>query len=272
MTSRIRWVANLSLLYTELETLARPAAAKAAGFDEVEFWWPFGDSGRPSADEVDAFVRSIEDAGVQLTAMNLFAGDMPVGERGVLSHPERVEEFEDSVRIAMDIARRLGTKLFNAPYGHRRDGLDPAVQDELADRSLAFAARKAAEVGGTILLEPVSGMPRYPIKTAADAIRILDRVRESTGAENTGFLIDQFHITASGGDVMDDIAAYADRVAHVQLADTPGRGEPGSGTADFGGVIRSLRERGYAGAFALEYIPTMATDDSLEHWRRKLRS
>lgn len=267
----IRWVANLSLLFTELAPLDRPAAAKAAGFQEVECWWPFATSGRPASASIDAFVRSIEDAGVTLTAMNLFAGDMPAGERGVLSYPERLEEFHDSVGTAMSIAKRLGTRLFNAPYGHRREGLDSDMQDEIATQSIAFAARAASQIGGTILMEPVSGMPLYPIKSSADAIRVLDRVRETTGVENIGFLIDQFHISMSGGDVLADISAYADRIAHVQLADTPGRGEPGSGDADFGGVIDALLRRGYPGAFALEYFPTVPTGQSLAHWRRELQ-
>ena len=89
------WVVNLSLVCTELPLIERPAAAKAAGFDRVEYWWPFGMTGRPERGEIDAFVSAIEQSGVELVAMNLFARDMPVGERGVLSHPERIEEFRD---------------------------------------------------------------------------------------------------------------------------------------------------------------------------------
>lgn len=272
MTAPLRWIANLSLLFTELPLLDRPAAARRAGFEEVEFWWPFGASGRPEAAEVDAFTASIESAGVSLTAMNLFAGDMPAGERGVLSYSERVDEFRDSVEIAMDVGRRLGTRLFNAPYGHRRIGLEHAEQDEVADQSLAFAARAAAQIEGVVMLEPVSGMPAYPMKACRDSIRIMERVRKATGVTNLGLLLDQFHVQMNGGDVLADCAAYADRITHVQFADVPGRGEPGSGTADFPAVIGALRERGYTGGFALEYFPSTDTEQSLTTWRSAMQS
>lgn len=272
MYESLRWVANLSLLFTEHRPLERPAAAKAAGFDEVEFWWPFGTSGRPSQGEVDAFVGAIEQAGVTLTAMNLFAGDMPAGERGVLSYPERTDEFRDSVDIAMAIGDRLGVRMFNAPYGHRREGLEPERQDAIADESLAYAASAAAALDAVIMFEPVSGMPLYPMKHASDALGIMDRVTANTGATNLGFLLDQFHLAMNGGDPVQEAADHVARVHHVQIADTPGRGEPGSGGGDIKGMVDALRAGGYEGALALEYIPTTSTLESLQAWRRDLET
>lgn len=272
MYDSLRWVANLSLLFTEHSQLERPAAAKAAGFDEVEFWWPFGTSGRPDQTEVDAFVEAVEDAGVTLTAMNLFAGDMPAGERGVLSYPERTAEFRDSVDIAMAIGDRLGVRMFNAPYGHRREDLDPERQDELADESLAYAATAASALDAVIMFEPVSGMPLYPMKHASDALSIMDRVTANTGVQNLGFLLDQFHLAMSGGDPVQEAKAHAERVHHVQIADIPGRGEPGSGGGDIKGMVDALHDGGYQGALALEYIPTTSTVESLEAWRRDLET
>ncbi|GAA1142686.1 hydroxypyruvate isomerase family protein [Nesterenkonia lutea] len=269
MDDEIRWVLNLSLLFNEHELLHRPGAAKAAGFDEVEFWWPFGTTGRPSRTEIESFVDSINNAGVHLTAMNLFAGDMPAGERGVLSYPERSDEFRDSVAIAMEVGERLGTQLFNAPYSHRRDGLGHAEQDRLADENLAFAARAATEIGGTVLLEPVSKMPRYPIKTSADAVGIIDRVQKATGVTNLGFLLDQYHVGMSGEDVIEVIEEHSARIKHVQLADIPGRGQPGSGEANIRGAVELLMSKGYEGAFALEYIPQGTTAESLTDWQRE---
>lgn len=269
MDDSIRWVANLSLLFNEHDLADRPAAAKEAGFDEVEFWWPFGASGRPERKEIETFVRAIEKAGVQLTAMNLFAGDMPAGERGVLSYPERTEEFRDSVAIAMEIGERLGTQLFNAPYSHRRDGLDHAEQDRLANKNISYAARAAANIGGTIMMEPVSKMPLYPVKTSVDAVQIIDRVQDTTGVTNLGFLLDQYHVGMSGEDVFEVIENYADRITHVQLADIPGRGQPGSGEADIRGVVELLVNKGYQGAFALEHIPQGTTEESLLAWQQE---
>lgn len=272
MDDPIRWVANLSLLFSEKDLIDRPAAAKAAGFNEVEFWWPFGATGRPERTEVEAFVRAIEEADVHLTAMNLFAGDMPAGERGVLSYPERSEDFRDSVATAMEIAERLGTRLFNAPYSHRREGLDWTEQDRLANENISYAARAAATVGGTVLIEPVSRMPRYPVKTSIDAVQIIDRVSAMTGATNLGFLLDQYHVGMSGEDVFEVIENYADRIIHVQLADLPGRGQPGSGDADIRGAVELLKSKGYRGAFALEYIPQGTTEESLEAWQQERSS
>ncbi|MEO5877416.1 MAG: hydroxypyruvate isomerase, partial [Streptosporangiaceae bacterium] len=100
-----RYAVNCSILFTELPLLERPSAARAAGFEAVEFWWPFG-SAVPSGPEIDAFCRSLEDARVQLIGLNFFAGDMPAGERGVLSDPARAQEFRDSVAVLVRIADR----------------------------------------------------------------------------------------------------------------------------------------------------------------------
>ncbi|SEB66420.1 hydroxypyruvate isomerase [Paramicrobacterium humi] len=272
MTERVRWIANLSLLFTEIPLLDRPAAAKAAGFDEVEFWWPFGTEGRPRASEIERFTNAVLSAGVQLAAMNLFGGDMQAGERGVLSYPERTEEFRESVRIAAHIGELLGTRLFNAPYGHRREGLPEAVQDALADESLAFASSEIGKIGGTVLLEPISGMPLYPMKLPQDAFAVIDRLRESKGITNLGFLLDQYHLENQGVDLLTAIDDWGEKILHVQLADVPGRGEPGSGAAQIGPLIERLRGSGYTGAFALEYIPTTDTATSLVAWERERSS
>lgn len=270
MSTPIPWIVNISTLFTERPLIERPAAAAAAGFDTVEVWWPFGDNGRPDAAEVDAFVEAVSAAGVRLYAMNLFAGDMPAGQRGVMSYPERVEEFRDSVAVAAEVAERLGTRFFNLPYGHRRPGLDPAEQDALADESVAYAAQTLAPSGGTVLFEPLSGMPDYPLKTLADGWAVLDRLN-ARGVPNVGLLIDQYHSMTNGEDVAALVRENPGRVAHVQVADVPGRGEPGSGESipAIHELVRALEETGYAGTLALEYFPTTETERSLEVWRRE---
>jgi hydroxypyruvate isomerase len=160
-----RYEVNCSILFTELPLLERPAAARAAGFDGVEFWWPFAAAVPPDA-EVEAFIRSIGDAGVQLAGLNFFAGDMPGGDRGLVSWPARSDEFRDNVAVTVGIGERLGCRAFNALYGNRVEGADPAAQDDLAVENLAVAGRAAGRIGGTVLVEPVSGAPRYPLRTA----------------------------------------------------------------------------------------------------------
>lgn len=166
-------------MFTELPLLDRPRAARAAGFDAVEFWWPFSEA-VPRDPDVDAFVSAVRDAGVALTGLNFFASNMAGGERGLVSLPDRSAELHDSIDVTVEIGQRLGCRLFNALYGNRLDGVPPELQDELALANLALAATAAARVGGTVLLEPLSGVARFPLRTAADALAVINRVRRTT--------------------------------------------------------------------------------------------
>jgi len=133
---------NCSIVLAGLPLLDRPAAAAAAGFDAVEFWWPF-DRPVPADREIEEFVTAVSDAGVTLTGLNFAAGDMAAGERGILSDPRRTGEFADNVAVAVGIGERLGTTGFNALYGNRIDGVAVQEQDELAAGNLALAGRAA---------------------------------------------------------------------------------------------------------------------------------
>ena len=137
------------------------------------------------------------------------------------------------------IGERLGVRGFNALYGNRVEGVDPAAQDELAAESIGLAAKAVAGFGGTVLIEPVSGPKPYPLRTAADAVAVVRRAR-AAGAANVGFLCDLYHLASNGDDIDAAIAAYADVVAHVQIADAPGRGEPGSGQLDLDRYLAAL--------------------------------
>jgi hydroxypyruvate isomerase len=254
---------NCSLLFTEVPLLERPAAAKAAGFDAVEFWWPFT-SAVPGDDEVEAFERAIRDAGVSLVGLNFFAGDMPGGDRGLVSWPERTTEFRDNIDVTVGIGKRLGCRAFNALYGNRIEGVDPAAQDDVATHNLVLAAEAAAEIDGTVLVEPVSGAERYPLLTAADAVTVMDRVERAAGVRNVGLLADLYHLAVNGDDVDKVIDTYADRVAHVQIADAPGRNEPGTGELPIERWLGDLQERGYQGFVGLEYKPSGNSDQSFD--------
>ncbi|WP_051581417.1 hydroxypyruvate isomerase family protein [Pseudonocardia acaciae] len=259
------------MLFTELPLLERPAAAAAAGFSAVEFWWPFPVA-VPADREVDAFVAAVTDAGVQLAGLNFFAGDMPGGDRGVVSWPKRSAEFRDNVDVTIGIGERLGCRAFNALYGNRIEGADPHEQDELAAINLALAGRAASRIGGTVLVEPVSGAPRYPLRTAADAIGVIDRVAEQADVRNVGFLCDLYHLAVNGDDLDKVIARYGDRVAHVQIADAPGRGEPGTGELALSRYLGDLEARGYRGWVGLEYKPANGTEPGLAWLPRDRRA
>jgi hydroxypyruvate isomerase len=258
----LRYLANCSMLFTELPLLERPAAARAAGFDTVEFWWPWPDQPVPGDRDVDAFVAAVDDAGVQLAGLNFFAGDLAGPDCGVLSVPSRSHEFRDNVEVTVGIGERLGTRAFNALFGNRVDDATPDEQDALGRENVAYAARAAERIGATVLVEPVSGPKPYPLRSAADAVAVVDDVRAS-GADNVGLLLDLFHLANNGDDPEAAVTAYGDRIAHVQIADWPGRGEPGTGRLDLEGLLGRVAATGYAGYVGLEYKPTTTTLESL---------
>lgn len=249
----MRYAANLSILFPDLDLLDRPAAAARAGFTAVESWWPWS-TATPTKTEVDDFTLAIEAAGVHLIALNVYAGDMPAGDRGIASWPGRSDEFTAAVRTCVDIGNRLGTKLFNALYGSH----DP--DPTLAIRNLRSAATAVAEIDATILLEPLSAAPGYPLRTAADVVALLDEL----DAGNTAILADLYHLSVNGDDVPAAIDVHFGRIGHVQIADSPGRHEPGTGDLDLSGWLHALDQRGYTGHVAAEYLPTDAGFDWMD--------
>jgi hydroxypyruvate isomerase len=259
------YAANCSLLFTEVELLERPAAARAAGFEAVEFWWPWPDQPTPPDADVDRFIAAVRDAGVRLIGLNFFAGNLAGPDCGVLSIPARSAEFRDNIEVTVGIGKALGVRGFNALYGNRVSEATPQQQDDLAAENLAVAAKAAAAIDATVLIEPVSGPKPYPLRTARDVIAVVDRV----DAPNVGFLCDLFHLANNGDDIDAALAAYGNRIAHVQIADHPGRGEPGTGNLDLHRYLSMIQASGYSGYVSLEYIPTTTTIDSLRWWRQQ---
>ena len=256
---RLPYAANCSLLFTEVPLLQRPAAAAAAGFGAVEFWWPWPDQPVPGDAEVDAFVTAVRDAGVRVVGLNFFAGNLAGPDCGVLSVPDRATQFRDNLPVAVAIGRSLDVAVFNALYGNRVGSASPEEQDELGAEQLRLAAEAVATIGATVLVEPVSGPKPYPLRTAADVVAVLDRV----DADNVGLLADLFHLANNGDDVEAALDAYGPRIAHVQVADWPGRHEPGSGRLPLDALLERVERGGYRGHVALEYLPSTTTEDSL---------
>ena len=251
------YVANLSILFKEVPLLERAAAARQAGFTDVEYWWPF-DAAVPARDEVDAFVRSLD--GVRLRGLNFYAGDMAAGDRGLVSWIGREAEFADSLVVALGIAERTGCRSFNALYGNRLDGEDPAKQDDLARVHLTTAAEAATKIGAQLVVEPLSGADRYPLKTAADVVAVLDDL----GRGNVRLLADLYHLAVNGDDLDALAATHISRIGHVQIADAPGRHQPGTGSLDLDGHLRKLQDAGYDGFVGIEYVPEPDTVTSLD--------
>lgn len=249
--------ANISILFTELPLTARPAAARAAGFTAVEAWWPFG-SAVPAGTEVAEFERAVRAAGVRLVALNGFAGDMLAGDRGILSWPGRQQEFLDNLMVVLRLGARLGCRRFNLLYGNRIEGISPAAQDELAMQNLAVAARAARRAGAMVLMEPLSGVPRYPLRTSGDVLGMLSRLPADC-AQAVWLLADLYHLRVNGENIPAMLDRVHARIGHVQIADVPGRHEPGTGAADLDGWVTRLRQLGYQGEIGLEYAPLDTT-------------
>ncbi|MFH8991485.1 TIM barrel protein [Streptomyces sp. NPDC017940] len=251
-----RFNVNLSILFTEFPLLDRPAAAAAAGFEAVELWWPWVDAPTPEQSELDALKRAIEDAGVRLVGLNFYAGRLPGPDRGALSIPgEESARFRANLPVAADFAESLGCKALNALYGNRVDGVDPAAQDELALENLVLAAREADRVGAVLLIEALNAVesPRCPVVSAPRAVEIVDAVNAATGIGNAKFLLDLYHLSMNGEDLPAVIERYAAKTGHVQIADNPGRGAPGTGTLPLEELLDQLAEAGYDGWVGLEY-------------------
>jgi hydroxypyruvate isomerase len=266
-----RYLANCSMLFTELPLLRRPAAAKSAGFEAIEFWWPFA-TPVPGDAEVEEFVSAVADAGVRLAGLNFFGGDLAGPDCGVLSVPGRAAEFRGNLDVAVGIGERLGVGVFNALYGPRLEDTPVELQDETAAASLALATEAAGRIGATVLIEPLSGPKPYPLRTADQAVAVVDGVVAATGATNIGFLCDLYHLATNGDDLAAVIEKHAPKITHVQIADAPGRGEPGSGRLDLAGHVAALREHGYEGWVSLEYRPTTTTEQSLAWLPRERRA
>jgi len=257
----MRYDVNISILFTELPMLERPAAAARAGFDAVEMWWPF-DGPVPADADVDALAAAITEAGVQLVGLNFDAGDMPAGDRGLLSSKATSQRFRDNIEVTVGLAERLGCRTLNALYGNTTDDTDP----ELALENLALAAKSASRIGATVVIEALNAVetPRYPVTTSAQAFQIIDQV------PGTAFLADFYHLARMGEDLSTLITNHADRFGHVQIADVPGRGQPGTGELDYPSLLRQLADSPYEGLVGLEYKPVGPSAESFG-WLEAMR-
>ncbi|MGW1194565.1 TIM barrel protein [Streptomyces sp. NPDC002536] len=245
---------NLSILFTELPLLERPAAAAAAGFDAVELWWPWPEEPVPQPSELAALRRALKHAGTQLVGLNFYAGRLPGPDRGALSLPgAESERFRANVEVAAAFAESVGCGALNALYGNRV--ASATGQDELALENLAFAARAADRAGATLLVEALNAAesPRYPVTTVDRAAEVADAVNALTGLGNTKVLLDLYHVAMGGADAVAVVDRHAGSAGHVQIADVPGRGAPGTGSLPLGELVQRVRDAGYGGWIGLEY-------------------
>lgn len=259
-----RFAANISMLFKDRPFTDRPAAAASFGFDTIEMWWP------RQVDLADSthsdFRARIHRAGLSTVLLNFDAGDMARGDRGMPSDPDRVSQFRENVPTALAMAEALGCRKVNALAGNRIDGVNEKEQRALLADSVAFAADAAAKFGMQVLIEPLNALdnPRYLLPSTASALELIADV----DLPNVQLQLDLYHAAMGGEDILDAIAVAGPRLGHVQIADVPGRHEPGSGRLPIRAILDALVANGYTDAIGLEYVPqdfsTTAFDYLLE--------
>jgi hydroxypyruvate isomerase len=256
----IRFAANTTLLFTEVDFPLRFAAAARAGFAAVEFQFPY-------AYDKELLRKELLASGLTLVLHNLPAGDWAAGERGIACHPDRVAEFEAGVVQALDYAKALGSPQLNCLAGRLPADVEPQRAEDTFVRNLQFAAPRLADEGIRLLIEPVNtyDVERFLVSSSGQALDIIDR----TGSSNLFLQYDVYHMHRMGEQAAAVIDGALPRIGHIQIADHPGRHEPGTGEIDFSSLFRLLGARGYPGWIGCEYVPAGPTELGL-NWRREL--
>jgi hydroxypyruvate isomerase len=260
----MRFCVNVSILFKEVPFLERFGRARGAGFSAVEFWWPRGE-------DLGAVEAAIGEAGLEVVLFNFDAGDMPAGDRGLLSDPDRQNQFRENVPEALELARRLGCSKLNALVGHELPGMSREEQLGLARENVAWAAGRAAEYGMEVLVEAVNTFENGPylLYTTRDAATFLS----SVGVANVKIQYDFYHMQRMEGNLAVNVRENIGMIGHVQVADSPARGEPGTGEIRYPYLFGILEELGYDGYVGLEYNPTTErTEDSFAWIPEPLRS
>jgi hydroxypyruvate isomerase len=257
-----KFAANLSMLFTELPFLDRFEAAASAGFSGVEFLFPY------DYDASDLAAR-LKANGLQQVLFNFPAGNWAAGERGIAIYPNLAGEFRESVARAVRYAKVLGCTQMHCLAGTAPAGADHRAMRKTYVDNLAFAARALADEGMTLLIEPINtrDVPDYFLNSTAKAADVI----ESVGASNLRLQYDVYHMQIMEGDLASTISKHLPHIAHIQIADTPGRNEPGTGEINFPFIFDHLDRVGYRGWVGCEYNPRSTTYDSLQ-WFRALKS
>jgi hydroxypyruvate isomerase len=255
-----KFAANLSMLFTEHPFLDRFEHAAKAGFTAVEFLFPYAFA----ASDIKA---RLADHGLQLVLHNLPAGDWDAGERGIACLPDRVDEFRDGVGRAIVYAKALGVGQLNCLAGKAPIGAAEATLRSTFVANLRYAAAELKAADLKLLIEPINtyDIPGFYLHRTAQALSILDEV----GATNAYLQYDAYHMQRMEGELAATIEKHLARIAHIQIADNPGRHEPGTGEIDHGFLFRHLDRIGYAGYVGCEYKPATTTEAGLG-WRQRL--
>jgi hydroxypyruvate isomerase len=250
-----RFCANLSLLFAEQPFVARYAAAARAGFTGVECHFPY-------AVPADKLAEALRVHRLEQVLFNLPPGDWAAGERGIACLPDRVDEFEAGVVQALDYARALGCRRINCLAGLAPGDSDRAELLAVMERNLRFSARALSREGIDLMVEPINtrDMPGFLLNHSAETLALIERV----GEPNVKLQYDVYHMQIMEGDLARTLQRELSRIGHVQIADNPGRHEPGSGEINYPFLFDWLDRIGYTGWVSAEYIPAGDTAAGLD--------
>lgn len=253
-----KFAANLSFLYAEHPFLSRFGAAAASGFGGVEFHFPY-------AHAPDAVARAAQDAGTEVVLFNLPAGDWEAGERGIACHPARMVEFRAGVDQAIGYARELSCKRVNCLAGVRPMDVPRDMARATLISNLRYAADSLASQGMKLMLEPINtrDIPGFFISRSYQVAELIDVV----GADNFFLQYDLYHAQIMEGDLARNIEENFAKLGHVQIADNPGRHQPGTGEIRFEFLFEHLDRLGYEGWIGCEYLPLGTSEASLDWFR-----
>lgn len=252
-----RFAANLSMLFTEVPFLDRFERASRAGFEAVEFLFPYAKTPEEVRARIDAHH-------LRIVLHNLPAGDWDAGERGIACHPDRIAEFRAGVARAITYAKALGVPQLNCLAGKAPAGVDAASLRATFVENLRFAAAELKAAGLRLLIEPINpfDIPGFYLNRTEQAIHILDEV----GADNAFVQYDIYHAQRTEGELAATLQKHLPRIGHVQVADNPGRNEPGTGEINYRYLFAHLDRLGYDGWVGCEYKPARTTEVGLG-WR-----
>ena len=255
-----KFAANLTMLFTEAPFLERFALAREAGFEAVEFLFPYAFA----AAEIR---KRLDDNGLALVLHNLPAGNWEAGERGIACLPDRIAEFRGGVAQAIEYAQALGVTQLNCLAGKTPAGVPEALVRRTFVDNLKYAADALGRFGLKLLVEPINtfDIPGFYLSRSGQAIELLDEV----GASNAYLQYDVYHMQRMEGELASTLQRLLPRIAHIQLADNPGRHEPGTGEIHYPYLFELLDRIGYAGWIGCEYKPATTTQAGLA-WREQL--
>ncbi|MHA7926928.1 MAG: hydroxypyruvate isomerase [Marinobacter sp.] len=250
-----RFAANLSMLFTEVDFPERFAMARAAGFEGVEYLFPY-------AYPKELLSQMLSDNQLTQVLFNLPPGDWEAGERGIACLPDRVEEFRAGVDRAIEYARALGCRQLNCLAGPKPASIADDIAWQTLVDNVAWAAARLADEGITLCLEAINSrvdMPGFVLDTSGKVLELIEEV----DVDNVRLQYDLYHMQIMEGDLVRSMECLLPWIGHIQFADNPGRHEPGTGEINFSNVFEAIDALGYDGWVSAEYRPTGATSDSL---------